>query len=74
MHKHYGGIIFFENKSMRLLANCLENAVNKEQELPKMVLKCFEVLVTGDSSSFFNEEKNKKMRTSEDILKDFGMI
>lgn len=72
MYKHYGGISFFEGKPPYLLAKCLENAVKKEQEIPKIILECFNLL-RGNTSSLFSQKINKKMRSKEDIEKDYGL-
>ena len=57
---------------MYLLSKCLENAVKKEQEIPNIILECINML-TGKSISLSNLKLNKKMRSAEDIMKDYGL-
>lgn len=57
---------------MRLLADCLDNALKKEQEIPKIILQCLEIL-TGEDYSLLNNNFKKKMRSREDIMKDYGL-
>jgi len=55
------------------LANCLENAVKKEQEIPNIILQCINLL-KGKTYPLNNVENiHKKMRSSEEILKDYGL-
>lgn len=72
LYKHYGGITFFENKSTYLLSKCLENAVKKEQEIPNIILECINA-IKGSSYSLSDIKHNKKMRSSDEILKDYGL-
>lgn len=64
---------WFEDKSSFLLAKCLENAINKEMELPKLINEIVKKI--SGSSSFVPqfEKPRKKMRSAEDILKDYGL-
>lgn len=57
---------------MYLLAKCLENAVKKEQEIPNLILECINA-ITDKSYSLGNLKINKKMRSAEDIMKDYGL-
>lgn len=72
LHKHYGGLSFFEGKSFYLLSKCLENAVKKENELPKLILECLNY-ISGKPLSLSNFGTNKKMRSSKEILSDYGL-
>ena len=64
-----------------LLSKCLENAIKKETELPKLITKT-QLAETGNEivknitgKSFVKEfdPPTKKMRSAEDILKDYGL-
>lgn len=73
MYKHYGGINNFDNESIELVSKCLENAVKKEQEIPNLILECLNALTEKDFS--LNSLRfNKKMRSAEDILKDYDLM
>lgn len=72
LYKYYGGITFFDKKPTYLLSKCLENAVKKEQEIPNIILQCIN-MIKGNSYSLNDIEHKKKMRSSEDILKDYGL-
>lgn len=71
LYKHYGGIEKFKRSSF-LLSNCLDNAVKKETELPKLIN---EIVKQLSGSSFIPQfdPPAKKMRSAEDILKDYGL-
>lgn len=58
---------------MILLVNCLENAVKKEQEIPKLILECIN-MITDKNYSISKLEDNKKMRSAEEIMKDYGLM
>lgn len=55
-----------------LLTKCLENAVKKEQEIPNLILECLSQL-TNKSYSLSKFNSNKKMRSADDIKKDYGL-
>lgn len=73
MHKHYGGIDWFNGKSTKLLSQCLDNAVKKEQEIPKLILEIINALTDKNYSISSMKSINKKMRSKEEIYKDYGM-
>jgi len=52
------------------MVDCLEYAVNKENEIPRLIDLIFKRLSSNDKS-FSNF--NKKMRSAEEILKDYGL-
>ena len=76
LYKHYRGIDFFEGKPLFLLSDCLENAIKKETEIPRLIFECYNQLIgkKGFTNSFDNAfNSRKKMRTREEILKDYGL-
>lgn len=76
LYKYYGGISFFNGMPLFLLVECLENAVKKEQTLPTIINEVYKYL-SGEKSSFYSKKLtpiNKKMRSSEEILKSYGMM
>lgn len=58
---------------MKLLSQCLDNAVKKEQEIPKIILEILNALTDKNYSISSMDSFNKKMRSAKDILKDYGM-
>lgn len=74
LYKHYGGIDWFDNKPSFLLADCLDNAVKKESELPKLINEI--VKKVSHEKTFiphFDNHPKKKMRSAEEIMKDYGL-
>ena len=69
MYKYYGGIEYFYDKDWELLVDCLKYAVNKENEIPRLIEMIFNKLQNNDVIDTFN----KKMRSAEDIMKDYGL-
>lgn len=69
LHKYYGGIDWFEDKSVFLFVTCLENAIKKENAIPKFIygLVC---KITGQPAEY---EEKKNMRTAAEIMKDYGL-
>lgn len=55
------------------MAQCLDNGVKKEAELPKLINEIVKKL--SGSSSFIPQfdPPAKKMRSAEEILKDYGL-
>ena len=72
LHKHYGGIDFFNGKSTRLMVRCLERAIKKESEIPNMLFECMK-MITGEREIPDFKQISKLMRSREDILKDYGL-
>ena len=58
---------------MKLLSQCLDNAVKKEQEIPNIILECLNILKDKNYSLTSAPYLNKKMRSAKDILKDYEM-
>ena len=46
--------------------------MKKEQEIPNIILQCIN-MIKGNSYSLNDIEHKKKMRSSKDILKDYGL-
>lgn len=64
----------FEGKPSFLLGQCLDNAVKKETELPKLINEIVKKL--SNKSSFvpqLEHKPKKKMRSAEEIMKDYGL-
>lgn len=55
---------------MELLVECLEHAIDKEQEIPKLIMTILNKVNNKDVEEF-NVKEN--MRTAEEILKDYGL-
>lgn len=53
------------------MVDCLEYAVNKENELPKIIDMVLSKIFKVNNSDI--PTYNKKMRTAKDILKDYGL-
>ncbi len=58
---------------MLLLSQCLDNAVKKEQEIPKIILEIINALTNKNYSLEAMNSLNKHMRSAEEIMKDYGM-
>ena len=56
-----------------MLSQCLDNAVKKEQEIPKLILEIINALTDKNYSLSSMKSINKKMRSKEEIYKDYGM-
>lgn len=69
MYKYYGGIEYFYDKDWALFVDCLEHAVYKENEIPRLIEIIFNKIQNNNVISTFN----KKMRSAEDIMKDYGL-
>ena len=72
LYKNYGGIDWFSDKPIFLLVQCLENVIEKEQAIPKLI---DEIIATifHRSPSFNPVSKKKKMRSREEIMRDYGL-
>lgn len=68
-YKYYGGIEWFENKPFILLSECLKHAIDKENELPKLLNMALDY-INGKKEI---EPINKQMRSAEEIMKDYGL-
>lgn len=68
MYKFYGGIEYFYDKDYELFIDCLNYAVTKENEIPRLI----EIIFNKITGNNFNAI-NKNMRSAEDILKDYGL-
>lgn len=55
-----------------LLAECLDNAIKTEQAIPKIINEVISKLL-GGSAFDFSFSENKKMRSREEIMKDYGL-
>ena len=53
------------------MVDCLQYAVNKEQEIPRIISMIFDNL-KGEKESIITTF-NKKMRTAKEIMKDYGL-
>ena len=73
MYKHYGGVERFKGYSSFLFVKCLENGIKKENELPKLINEIVKELSTNDTFVPQFEKPVKKMRSAEEILKDYGL-
>lgn len=51
------------------MVDCLEYAVKKENELPKIIEIIFNKITNNQNFTSFN----RKMRTATEILKDYGL-
>lgn len=69
MYKYYGGIEYFYDKDWELFVDCLEYAINKDNEIPRLIEIIFNKIQNNDVIDTFN----KKMRSAEDIMKDYGL-
>lgn len=58
---------------MKLLSQCLDNAVKKEQEIPNIILEIINALADKNYSISRMNSFNKKMRSAKEILKDYGL-
>lgn len=68
LHKHYGGIDWFEDIPIPFIVECILNGVRKEMEIPKLINK-----ILGKVTNQPVFEDKKQMRSSEEILKDYGV-
>ena len=69
LFKYYGGIDWFEDKSFDLFIDCLNHAITKENEIPKLINKVFEHL--SNKTQF--KSLKKKMKSAEELLKEYGL-
>ena len=53
------------------MVDCLKHAVDKENEIPRIINFIYEKL-NNKSSTF--DSFNKNMRKAEEIMKDYGLI
>lgn len=53
------------------MVDCLMYAAKKENEIPKIINMIFEKI--SNNSHEVIQQFNKKMRSSEEILKDYGL-
>jgi len=54
------------------MVRCLERAIKKEVEIPNILFECMK-MITGESPIPDFKQITKKMRSREDILKDYGL-
>jgi hypothetical protein len=73
MYKHYGGVERFKGRSSFLFVKCLENAIKKENELPKLINEIVKEISNKDTFVPQFDKPVKKMRSAEEILKDYGL-
>lgn len=52
------------------MVDCLEHAVDKENEIPKIINMIYDKL---NKSPEAIQSFNKKMRSAEEIMKDYGL-
>ena len=69
MHKYYGGIEKFYDEDYHLFLDCLNHAIEKENEIPRLIEMIFNKLTKNEE--FTSIKKN--MRSAEEILKDYGL-
>lgn len=69
LYKYYGGIEWFEDKSFILLSECLKHCIDKENEIPRLLNMALDY-IQGKKEI---EPINKKMRSAEEIMKDYGL-
>ena len=55
------------------MSKCLDNAIKKETELPKLINEIVKKLSKSDAFIPQFDTPTKKMRSAEDILKDYGL-
>lgn len=56
------------------MSKCLDNALKKELELPKLINEVVKALTGKSFVKEFDTPKNtRKMRSAEEILKDYGL-
>lgn len=55
------------------MAKCLENAIKKENEIPLLINEIVKKVSGGSSFIPQFEKPSKKMRSADDILKDYGL-
>lgn len=67
--KYYGGIEYFYDKDWELCVDCLECALDKENQIPKIISMIFDMITNKTKIGTFN----KKMRSAEEIMKDYGL-
>lgn len=53
------------------MVDCLKHAVDKENEIPQLIDIIFKK-ISGNSQNVI-QDFNQKMRSSEEILKDYGL-
>ena len=53
------------------MVDCLEHAISKEDELPKIIELVFKKIFKNNEDSF--DSFNNNMRNAKDILKDYGI-
>lgn len=75
LYKNYGGIEWFEDKSLIFLCKCIENSVENEIKIPKMIKQCLNFLLGDRTTSFLGIDNKslKNMRTADEIKKDYGI-
>ena len=69
LYKDYGGIEWFDDMPFILLIECLKHSLDKENELPKL----FNMVLDYINGNKNIEPINKKMRSAEEIMKDYGL-
>ena len=65
---------WFEGKPSFLLGQCLDNAIKKETELPKLINEIVKKI--SNKKTFvpqLEQKTKKKMRSAEEIMKDYGL-
>lgn len=53
------------------MVDCLEHAVNKENEIPRIINMIYDSLNKNPESI---QSFNKNMRSAEEIMKDYGLM
>lgn len=68
LHKHYGGIDKFDD--LEIMNDCILHAIKKESEIPKLVSEIIQKIncyINGET------QENRKLRSAEEIMKDYGL-
>lgn len=68
-YKYYGGIEYFYDKDWELCIDCLEHAIYKENEIPRLIEIVFNKIFKNEEIKSFNN----KMRSAEEIMKDYEL-
>lgn len=68
LYKYYGGIEWFNNKPFYLFVGCLQNCVEQERKLYDIANS-----IINKTDEIKVPKLNKKMRTAEEIMNDYGL-
>ena len=57
------------------MAECLDNGIKKEMELPKLINEIVKAISNKNTfvKQFDNVKPKRKMRSAEEIMKDYGL-